>query len=407
MTAQITVSPTGLKVPETSEIKSAIQSAFTNAFGSDLSLDDATPQGVLIDDLTQQKDLDNAELLYFFNQLNPNTADGIFQDALASIYFLQRKVATHSVVSCVCSGAAGTVLNGVADGNPAMAQSSNGDIFQCLSGGTIPASGSITLPFGAVESGPIPVASNTVNRIYKAVTGWDTVNNTSGGVIGTNKESRANFAERIKKSLAINATGSLSSVYAHIFNCDGVSHIKVEENDTDSVVTKGGIQLNPHSIYICQYGATDTDELAEAIYNSKSAGCDTNGPNTCEYLEPATGVTYQYKYYTPTTVNIYIKISTTVVLSDATKQIVKQALLDNFNGVDGSGEVGITIGSSIYASRFYRAVTNLENSSIVLNNIKISTDGTNWVDSLSFNMNILPVLDIESDTPEYVEFEVQ
>ena len=91
MTAQITVSSTGIKVPEATEIKEAFQQVFVSAFGSDLSLDDSTPQGVLIDGLTEQKQLDNAELLYFFNQLNPNTADGIFQDALASIYFLQRK----------------------------------------------------------------------------------------------------------------------------------------------------------------------------------------------------------------------------------------------------------------------------------------------------------------------------
>ena len=370
-------------------------------------MDDSTPQGVLIDGITQQKELDNAELLYFFNQLNPNTADGIFQDALASIYFLQRKPATHSLVNCVCTGMAGTVINGTGGGLiPAMAQSINGDIFQCLNGGTIPSSGSITLTFMAVETGEIPVAANTINKIYSVVSGWDTINNPVGGIIGSNSESRANFAQRIRNSLAINATGSLSSVLAHIFSCDGVTHVKVEENDTDGVVTKGGIALNPHSIYICQYGATDTDELAEAIYNSKSAGCDTNGPNTCTYLEPATGVTYNYKYYTPTTQAIYIKVSTAVALSAATQQLVKEALLANFNGEDNSGETGITIGTTFYASRFYKAVSSIGNNNIVLNNIKISTDGTNWEDSLSFNMNILPTLDIVSDTPEYALFEV-
>ena len=406
MTAQITVSSTGIKVPEALEIKEALQQVFVTAFGSDLSLDDATPQGVLIDGLTEQKQLDNAELLYFFNQLNPDTADGIFQDALASVYFLKRKVATHSIVNCECSGSVGTVLNGVSSGNPAMAQSVNGDLFQCLSGGTIPSSGSITLAFGAVETGPIAVASNTVNRIYTAVSGWDSITNSSSGVVGSDKESRENFAKRIRDSLAINATGSLSSVFARVFNCDGVTHVKVEENDTDNSVTKGGITLSPHSIYICEYGATDTNELAEAIYNSKSAGCDTNGPNTCEYYEPSTGVSYEYKYYIPTTRNIYIKVSTTTALSSATQESVKEALLNNFNGEDGTGETAISIGTTFYASRFYKAVSSLANNSIVVNNITISTDGTNWEDSLSFNMNILPVLDIESESPEYVVFEV-
>lgn len=406
MTAQIKVDETGVKAPQASEIKEAIQGVFINAFGTDLSLDDATPQGVLIDGITEQKELDNAELLYFFNQLNPDTADGIFQDALASIYFLQRKVATHSIVNCVCSGLEGTVINGVSSGNPAMAQSVNGDLFQCLTGGTIPATGSITLAFGAVETGPIPVASNTVNKIYSVVSGWDSINNTDAGVIGSDKESRANFSKRIKDSLAINATGSLSSVLAHVAACDGVTHIRVEENDTDSSVIKNGVLLNPHSIYICQYGATNTDELAEAIYNSKSAGCDTNGTNICEYFEPATGVTYQYRYYIPTTENIYIKVSTTTALSSATQEQVKDALLSNFNGEDGSGETAITIGTTFYASRFYKVISSLANNTIVVNTIKISKDGINWEDSLSFNMNILPVLDIDSESPEYVIFEV-
>lgn len=406
MSGQIEVTSQGIRVPQASEIKEAFQQVFINALGTDLSLDDATPQGDIINGLTEEKNLDNAQILYALNQFNPNLAYGKWQDALASIYFIQRKVATHSIVNCVCTGLEGTIINGVSSGNPALAQSINGDIFQCLSGGTIPSSGSITLAFGAVETGPIPVVSNTINRIYNVVSGWDTVNNPVGGTIGTDVESRANFAQRIKNSLAINATGSLSSVLAHVFACDGVTHVKVEENDTDSVVTKGGISLNPHSIYVCEYGATDTDELAEAIYNSKSAGCDTNGPNTCEYFEPATGVTYQYKYYTPITQPIYIKVSTTTALSSATQQIVKNALLSNFNGEDNSGETAITIGTTFYASRFYKAISNIDNNTIILNNIKISTDGTNWEDSLSFNMNILPTLDIVSDDPEYVLFEV-
>lgn len=406
MSGQIEVTPNGIKVPQASEIKEAFQDVFINALGTDLSLDDATPQGNLIDGLTEQKQLDNAQILYFMNQFNPNFADGKWQDALASIYFVQRKQATNSVVSCTCTGLPGTVLNGVASGNPALAQSINGDVFQCLTGGTIPASGTIDLQFGAVETGPIPVANNTVNKIYNVVSGWDTVNNSSSGTVGSDQESRSAFAERIKNSLALNATGSLSSVYSHIINVAGVTDLCVEENDTDGIVTKRGIVLNPHSIYICENGAENTSELAEAIYNSKSAGCDTNGPNTCSWFNGLTGTTHEYKYYTPTFQNIYIKINTVVALSEAKQTAVKQSLLNNFNGNDNLGDERITIGSTFYASRFYKAVSSLGNNNIVLNNIKISTDGVNWEDSLSFNMNILPVLDIESESPEYVLFEV-
>lgn len=406
MSGQISVTSEGIQVPQASEIKEAFQNIFTDAFGTDLSLDDSTPQGALIDELTQEKQLDNAQILKFLNQMNPKTADGIFQDAIASLYSVQRKVATNSVVNCVCSGAPGTVINGVSSGDPAMAQSTNGDLFQCLIGGTIPSGGSITLQFGSVEPGPIPVGANTVNSIYNVVTGWDSVNNTEPGTLGADVESRADFEERMKKMLALNATGSLSSVYANVFTVKGVTDVFVEENDEDDSVTKRGITLGPHSIYVCQNGAEDPAELAEAIYNSKSGGCATNGANTCTYVEPVTGVPFTYNYYTPTDSNVYVKITLAQAISSEAQGDVKKTLLDNFNGQNNDGYTRVTIGTSVYASRFYTAINTLNNNDIILQSVKISSDGTNWYDVLTYNMNIIPVLDITSTTPSYIIFEV-
>ena len=406
MAGQIRVTSAGIQVPQASDIKQAFQNVFTNALGTDLSLDDATPQGVAIDDLTEEKQLDNAQILYFLNQMNPETADGVFQDALGSIYSLQRKVATSSVVNCVCTGAPGTVLNGVSSGNPATAQSVNGDIFQCLIGGTIPESGTITLQFASVETGEIPVGANTINSIYSVVSGWDTVNNPVAGTIGTEIESRTDFEERRKKSLAMNATGSLSSVYAHVSGVSGVTDVFVDENFEDTSVTKRGVTLSPHSAYICQNGASDPDELAEAIYNSLSGGCDTNGPNTCTYVEPVSGASFIYKYYTPTDTPIYVKITLGQAISSAAQSDVKNVLQDNFIGQNNDGYSKVTIGTTIYASRFYTAINSINNSDIILQAVKISTDGTNWEDVLTFDMDVLPTLDIESTSPEYIEFEV-
>ena len=319
---------------------------------------------------------------------------------------MQRKVATSSIVNCVCTGLPGTVLQGVSSGNPAMVQSTNGDLFQCLIGGTIPASGTITLQFASVETGEIPVPSNSLTTIYNVVNGWDTVNNPTAGTVGNDVESRADFEARRKKSLALNASGSLLSVYSHIFNVDGVKDVFVWENDTNSSVTYRGITLGAHSIYICENGASDASELAEAIYNSKSAGCDTNGTNTCTYVEPVTGVSYTYKYYTPTSTNIYIQINLAEDISNDVKAQVREVLLKEFSGDSVVGNEKITIGTAIYASRFYQVINSLNNDDIILESVKISTNGTSWQDVLTFNMNILPVLDINSTSPYYVIFNV-
>jgi len=373
MTAQITVDETGITVPTADDVKTAFQTVLTNAFGSDLSLDDSTPQGVLINDLTEEKLLDNALLLYFYNQLNPETATGVFQDALGSIYGMQRKVATSTIVNCVCTGLQGTVLNGKTSLNPAMAQSVNGDLFQCINGGTIPASGSITLQFESVETGEIPAPANSVNRIFSSVSGWDSINNTTAGVLGTEQESRVDFEKRRKQELARNATGSLSSVYSRVFEVEGVTDVFVAENDKNTAdsTTYSGITIQPHSIYVCVNGGTSAD-LAQAIYDSKSAGCDTTGNNTCSKV--IDGKTYTYNYDIPTYNTFFVKVGVGEAVSPDVSSQIKEVILNDYDGK--TDDESITIGSSIYASRFYGDISRLQINGLKLINVKVSKGGS-------------------------------
>lgn len=405
MSSHISITSAGITVPQASEIKTAFQGVFTDAMGSDLNLDDSTPQGVAIDDLTDEKMADNAEILYLFNQFNPETNDGVFQDAIANLFGLKRKVATSSVVNCVCIGVPGTILNGIDSGEPAKVISTNGDVFQCVSGGTIPAGGSITLQFSSEETGPIPCPANTLNSIFTSVAGWDSVNNTSSGTPGEDEESRFDFEERRKKTLALNATGSLSSVYSHISALDGVTDLMVWENDSSTNKTYNGVSMTPHSIYICQSAATITSgnagsgSLAEAIYLSKSAGCDTVGSNTCTYTDTVTGVQYTYNYDTPTSSDVYFKVTVSDSISQANQDKIKQAIVDEFNG--DLQDPKITIGSTIYASKFLSAISNLNLSGVILEAVTISkTSGSGYTNVLTYNMNILPTISTSNITFE-------
>ena len=407
MGANLEITDNGIVSPTTSEIKTEIQTIFTNAFGTDLSLDDATPQGVLIDGLAQLKQASNSVLLYLANQFNPETASGIFQDALANLYFIQRKQATHSIVTCRCVGVDGTVLNGLPDENnpnriPAMAQSTNGDIFECVAGGVIgtpvtsggtttyTTPGYVDLVFRSQETGPISCGANTVNSIYQAVVGWDTVNNSTSGTVGEEQESRAAFEQRREESLALQATGSLAAVQSAIANLDGVEDYKVWENVTGSSVTTRGVTLNPHSIWVCVNSSVSASDLAKVIYDNKSAGCDTNGTQTCSYTEPSTGVVYSYKYDYPTDVDVYIKITTQDTLPPETVLEMKQAIWDNFNGQDANETKAITIGDSVYAGRFYAPISSFNANVLQVQVSKSASSG--FTNALTFNMDELPVV---------------
>ena len=90
----------------------------------------------------------------------------------------------YSVVSCICSGIPGTVINDINSKKPAVIKSTRGDLFECTTRGTIPQSGSVALTFRSKEMDAIPVAANTINRIVSSIPGWHTVNNESAGIEG-------------------------------------------------------------------------------------------------------------------------------------------------------------------------------------------------------------------------------
>ena len=325
------------------------------------------------------KQVSNTNDLFLFNQMNPETADGVFQDALGALYGMKRIPAKSSVVNCECIGRPNAIID-----ETAVAQSINGDLFRCIQTGTIPASGKITLQFESVETGAIPCGANTVNKIFTVVDGWDSVNNPTAGTEGQDIESRADFEARRKKELARNATGSLSSVYSALYECKGVADVFVWENCTNSNVTYRGITLTPHSIYICINGGdvisgvTGSGSVAEAIYNSKSAGCDTTAQSgvssTCTYTDSITRVTYTYNYFTPNIIPTFIKIGTSAVVSDSAQNQIRDIIKNDWKGY--SQEESITIGSPIYASRFYSDIMSLNIVDLQLVNVKVSKGGS-------------------------------
>ena len=105
---------TGFSVQEPQEVREEIAQSWINAFKSDDTPDintaPETPQGQIIDAETLAITQKDAELAFLANMFNPKTARGIWQDALAEIYFIKRKKAVNSRCYCVLTGLNGTVI---------------------------------------------------------------------------------------------------------------------------------------------------------------------------------------------------------------------------------------------------------------------------------------------------------
>lgn len=383
MSFNLTFTENGVVAPEVAEIRADFQTLFQEIFGVQVTLDDASMIGQLITALTKIVADKNNQLLYVINQFNPENADGVWQDALAKLYFLDRKKATPSTVVCVCTGSVGTVLNGKDSSSPAKARNANGDVFVCLDGGTIPESGSISLVFESEETGEIPVPANSVNSIYTQVIGWDTVNNSSSGVVGTEQENQFNFEERRKNSIALNATGNLESVRSNVLNLDGVTDCFAVENDSDDDITEKGVTIPSHSIYVCVNGG-DTNEIATVIKNKKSAGCGTTGSisiNVDNALVPI-------KFERATNVDVYVAVDIVDTVTQSITDQIKQIIVSNFNGTDNYGKRA-TIADTIYSSQFYAP---LFNAGININSVYVGLSSPASSLSVSFDYDEMPVL---------------
>ena len=202
--SSIDVTENGPVVPDTATVRDAVETDWQAAFGNRLNPDPATPQGQLITSETAIVQDKNSQLLFLANMFNPETAEGIYQDALAKIYFLTRQPSRPTVVPCTCTGLPGTVIPGTDSDAPALAKDADGNILVCQTGGTIPQSGSIVLDFACQVPGPIEIRQGTVTTIVRTIPGWDTITN-DAGITGQNVESRAAFEARRYASVAKNA----------------------------------------------------------------------------------------------------------------------------------------------------------------------------------------------------------
>ena len=348
----------GPVVPDTETVRAAIEKDWQAAFNNRLNLNPATPQGQLITSETAIVQDKNSQLLFLANMFNPKTSEGIYQDALAQIYFLTRHPARPTVVPCLCTGLPGTVIPGIGSDAPALAKDADGNILVCQTGGTIPQSGSITLDFACQVAGPIEIPQGTVTTIVQAIPGWDTITNDVGSV-GRNVETRAEFEQRRFQSVALNSRSMLASIYARVGNVAGVIDLLARQNRTDSEVELNGVTLAPHSIYIAVLGGAD-DDIAEAIYNSVN------------YTDPVTGAVETVKFQRPETVpfQISVTIQRSAGLSSGAISQAKQNIWNCFYGIPYQAEncdmpTRLHIGETVYAGRFYCPVIAAGLSQIV------------------------------------------
>lgn len=382
-------SDTGVSIPPEAEILAGELADIDAAFGGGVNPSLTTPQGQLATSITASIGDKNDQIAYMVNQVNPDYADGVFQDAIGRIYFLERKPAAPTVVACQCGGASGVIIPALA-----RAQDQNGNLYLCVDGGVIGVAGTVDLTFSAEKTGPIACPSGTLTKIYQTIPGWDTITNVAAGVPGTNVEGRAEFEARRRASVALNAHGSKESIYAAVFNVENVTDCYVTENVTSSPVNMGvtDYAVAAHSVYVAVVGGNNQD-VAQAIATKKDLGCNMNGATEVtayDYSYSAPYPEYTIKFVRPSALAIKMAVSIvakSTLPSDIATQI-KAAVASAFSGGDGGERA--RIGGTIYASRFYSPVA-LVHPSVAIISVLIGTS-TATLTSVTAGIDQVPTI---------------
>lgn len=388
--------PTGLVLPQESAILAGVQADYDAAFGGDLNPALNTPQGQLCTSTAAIIAAANSAIAELTDQVDPDNATWFMQDAIGRIYFLNRQAGTSTVVQCLCSGGTGVNI-------PIGAQiiDQNGFIYTALAAGQIGPGGNITLPFANTQIGPTPAPAGTVNRIYVAIPGWDSVTNAADGVLGSDVEGPAEFEFRRQNSVAVNGNGSIQAIYGNVFKVPGVIDCFVSQN-TGASPASGPINGNPnstnytmpaHSVYVAVTGGVSS-AVAQAIWQKKNEGSDMSG-NTTVTVEDTSGYSFPYPEYDITfeippalPMSLIINIKNSSALPSSIVADVQAACIAQFNGQTGVvGPNGVTIqtsgqrvriGSLMLAAAFYGPVATCEGSGTPVSVLSILI-GTNFV----------------------------
>lgn len=389
---------TGLVAEETSVVRARIAQEWKNTFATDphlpvLDTNPETPAGQLIDGQTALASEKDNDMIYIANMFNPKNATGVWQDALGAIYFLNRKIALPTYVTCQVRGAYGTTIP-----YGALVQDINGYTFLNTAPATIGSDGNGTIYVRCTETGAVEVASGTVTQIVTTVPGWDSVTNAASGVTGRNEETQAAFENRRVGSVGKNSHGAVASLYGTIADLNNVVAVLVLENTTNADATIQGVTVAGHSVYISVYGGDDTD-IARSIYNKLDAGCGTTGNTMVTYNPASDNIADQpdtlYTYYIqrPSIVEAVVQVTVSDGMTYELTDNIKQAVIDNFNG--NSSFRRVKMGDTLYASRFYADVIKAGVSKLESIMVKYPSTEEDFVDSVDIPASELPTISVD------------
>lgn len=377
----IEITDTGVVVPSEDDILQGVLADFNQAFGGNLNLNLDTPQGQLASSLTAIiADRDN-QLARLMNQVNPDYAEGAMQDAIAKIYFLERKPETKAQAVCEFIG-----LAGVAIPKDFPVKDENGQVWKVSKRYVIGPSGTVSAVVTA--NSDVHARAGSISVMTQYINGLDRVSNPQDSISGKPAESREDFKDRRQKSVAINSLGMPASVYANVAKLHGVTDVYVIDNPKGTPVEKNGYTLAPHSIFVAVNGG-DNEEIAKTIWKYSGSGCDYNGNTSVTiyddlYQDPKPS--YEILFQRPEQTAVFFKVRLAKGAPLGYEPKLQKTIIDTFEKMKLS-----KIGSTVYSADFFTAIIQ-NHADVRLLDIQVSDKRSGWRETVSVGISKIPVV---------------
>lgn len=384
MIPKIQLTDVGYVVPTTQEINNGEWQLLDSAMGGNLSRVQGSPQyQIAISTTAMVKDFyDN--LVQLANQFDPRYASGIFQEAIGQLYFMSRKLATHSVCPVIFEGLSGAVIP-----SGFSVQDLQGRSWVTSGEYNIGSNGRVTIECTCVVAGAIEALPNSITVIPSALNGLDRVYNTDSAVMGYDEESRVDFEVRREESVAINSKMTDDATRGAVLDVRNVVDAYVISNPTDATVTKGETDypLIRNSIVVSVVGGDDY-QVARAAFIKAGTGCSWNGNTNVTLVAESyehNAPTYPIKILRPDFKDIYVKI----IVKDKTKisftmeTEAKNSILDSSK----SGEDRVRIGKNFIPNDYICGLPSMGVKGIVA-----SFDDSTWLNELPIGIDQYPSL---------------
>lgn len=369
----------GLQVSSNAELVSQLTSDFQNIYGSDINVEQNSPDGQMIN-IFAQGGTDVRELLVqLYNSFDPDNCSGRVLDERCAINNIFRKSGTFTTVLITLVTDRNITLQGVdANYNDPSAigytiQDNAGNQFVLVNTQTF-AAGTHTALFRAKEIGAVETAIGTITTPVTIVLGVVSVNNPIAATTGENEETEAELKIRRRQSVAISSSGYLNGILASVLQLDGVTDAAAYENYTNVTDANG---TPAHCLWLVVEGGSASD-IADVIYKKKPAGTNMRG-NITYNITTVSRQTFTAAWDEPTPQGLYVKFNiqpkVAGIVFDETA--IKNYILNHITYKIGDGAETSTL------TTIAQLAIDSNGGNGVAVNVLISTDNQNWVEYVS------------------------